>query len=409
MWAPRAGAGAAARRRHRHRDDARRTTAGGAPPATCPTRTARRLRLPARRRRDTPLPDPRSRRQPDGRARAARDVRPRGVRVDTTRGWTGRQLAGAVIYELHVGTFTPEGTLDAAIGRLDHLRRARRRPRRAAAGQRVQRRRTTGATTACSGTRCTSRTAARRPTSASSTPATRAASASIQDVVYNHLGPSRQLPAAVRPVLHRRARNTWGDVGQPRRRRAPPRCAATSSTTCGCGCATTTSTGCGSTPCTRSSTTAAVHLLRGDGARGVAALSAHLGRPLTLIAESDLNDPRLVTPARGRRLRARRAVERRLPPRGARRADRRDDGLLRRLRAAGGAGQGAASAASSTTARARPSAAGAHGRPIDTGDDAGLAARGVHARTTTRSATGPPATGSPQTLDDGQLARRGRC
>ena len=26
-----------------------------------------------------------------------------------------------MIYELHVGTFTPEGTLDAAIGRLDHL------------------------------------------------------------------------------------------------------------------------------------------------------------------------------------------------------------------------------------------------------------------------------------------------
>ncbi len=35
--------------------------------------------------------------------------------------WTGRQLAGSVVYELHVGTFTPEGTLDAAIERLDHL------------------------------------------------------------------------------------------------------------------------------------------------------------------------------------------------------------------------------------------------------------------------------------------------
>ncbi len=30
-------------------------------------------------------------------------------------------MPGAVIYELHIGTFTPEGTLDAAIGRLDHL------------------------------------------------------------------------------------------------------------------------------------------------------------------------------------------------------------------------------------------------------------------------------------------------
>ena len=36
-------------------------------------------------------------------------------------GWTGRQLAGSVVYELHVGTFTSEGTLDAAAQRLDHL------------------------------------------------------------------------------------------------------------------------------------------------------------------------------------------------------------------------------------------------------------------------------------------------
>ena len=31
------------------------------------------------------------------------------------------QLRGSVIYELHVGTFTAEGTFDAAIDRLDHL------------------------------------------------------------------------------------------------------------------------------------------------------------------------------------------------------------------------------------------------------------------------------------------------
>ena len=37
------------------------------------------------------------------------------------RAWTGRPLAGGVVYELHIGTFTPEGTLDAAIGRLGHL------------------------------------------------------------------------------------------------------------------------------------------------------------------------------------------------------------------------------------------------------------------------------------------------
>ena len=59
--------------------------------------------------------------------------------------------------------------------------------------------------------------------------------------------------------------------------------------------ATTTSTGCGSTPCTRWTTPRAVHLLE-ELAEVAADLSAHLRRPLTLIAESDLNDPRLVTP-----------------------------------------------------------------------------------------------------------------
>ena len=35
--------------------------------------------------------------------------------------WRGLPLAGSVLYELHVGTFTQEGTFDAAVGRLDHL------------------------------------------------------------------------------------------------------------------------------------------------------------------------------------------------------------------------------------------------------------------------------------------------
>ena len=67
-----------------------------------------------------PLPDPRSLSQPDG---------PFGLSevVDTADlawsddGWAGVPLRGAVIYELHVGTFTEEGTFDAAVARLDHL------------------------------------------------------------------------------------------------------------------------------------------------------------------------------------------------------------------------------------------------------------------------------------------------
>lgn len=37
-------------------------------------------------------------------------------------GWRGIPLRSYVIYELHVGTFTPEGTLDAAIGRIPYLK-----------------------------------------------------------------------------------------------------------------------------------------------------------------------------------------------------------------------------------------------------------------------------------------------
>ncbi len=36
-------------------------------------------------------------------------------------GWRGVSLPGAVLYELHIGTFTSEGTFDGAIPRLDHL------------------------------------------------------------------------------------------------------------------------------------------------------------------------------------------------------------------------------------------------------------------------------------------------
>ncbi|WKU06009.1 malto-oligosyltrehalose trehalohydrolase [Micromonospora sp. HUAS LYJ1] len=69
---------------------------------------------------DTPLPDPRSTWQPAG-------VHGPSRRYDhaafdwTDQGWTGRQLPGSILYELHIGTFTPEGTFDAAIDRLDHL------------------------------------------------------------------------------------------------------------------------------------------------------------------------------------------------------------------------------------------------------------------------------------------------
>ena len=66
------------------------------------------------------LPDPRSAWQPDGVHGPSRVFD--ASRLEwTDDGWPGRDLLGAVIYELHVGTFTPEGTLDAAAQRLAHL------------------------------------------------------------------------------------------------------------------------------------------------------------------------------------------------------------------------------------------------------------------------------------------------
>ncbi|WP_229052328.1 malto-oligosyltrehalose trehalohydrolase [Aeromicrobium sp. Leaf350] len=69
---------------------------------------------------DTPLPDPRSRWQPNGVHEASRSYD--HDRFDwSDDGWTGRALRGSVVHELHVGTFTPGRTFDSAIERLDHL------------------------------------------------------------------------------------------------------------------------------------------------------------------------------------------------------------------------------------------------------------------------------------------------
>ncbi|HEX6247468.1 MAG TPA: alpha-amylase family glycosyl hydrolase, partial [Nocardioidaceae bacterium] len=67
-----------------------------------------------------PRPDPRGRRLPDGPHGWSQLFDP-GAYAWTDDRWRGPDLEGSVIYELHVGTFTPEGTLDAAAERLDHL------------------------------------------------------------------------------------------------------------------------------------------------------------------------------------------------------------------------------------------------------------------------------------------------
>ncbi|MER7579101.1 malto-oligosyltrehalose trehalohydrolase [Kitasatospora sp. NPDC097691] len=67
-----------------------------------------------------PLPDPRSAWQPHGPHGPSRAVDHAAFRWSRT-GWRGRALPGAVLYELHIGTFTARGTFDAAAEHLDHL------------------------------------------------------------------------------------------------------------------------------------------------------------------------------------------------------------------------------------------------------------------------------------------------
>jgi len=68
----------------------------------------------------TVLPDPRSARQPDGVHARSQLWDPLGSNW-TDDSWAGRSVEGAVIYELHVGTFTGDGTFDSAIEKLDYL------------------------------------------------------------------------------------------------------------------------------------------------------------------------------------------------------------------------------------------------------------------------------------------------
>ncbi len=66
-------------------------------------------------------PDPVSRWQPAGVHGPSRVVAPDAYPW-RDRGWNGLALEDYIIYELHTGTFTPEGTFDALIAKLPYLR-----------------------------------------------------------------------------------------------------------------------------------------------------------------------------------------------------------------------------------------------------------------------------------------------
>ncbi len=67
-----------------------------------------------------PLPDPRSLSQPDGPHERSEVIALDHHRWGDGR-WAGTDLRRGVLYELHLGTFTPDGGCDAAAHRLDHL------------------------------------------------------------------------------------------------------------------------------------------------------------------------------------------------------------------------------------------------------------------------------------------------
>lgn len=66
-------------------------------------------------------PDPVSRWQPDGVHGASRVVSPRSFQWSDSA-WEGIPLKDFITYELHTGTFTPEGTFEGAIEHLPYLR-----------------------------------------------------------------------------------------------------------------------------------------------------------------------------------------------------------------------------------------------------------------------------------------------
>ncbi|MFJ2086290.1 malto-oligosyltrehalose trehalohydrolase [Micromonospora chokoriensis] len=240
---------------------------------------------------ETPLPDPRSPWQPAG-------VHGPSRRYDhadfawSDSAWTGRQLPGSILYELHIGTFTPEGTFDAAIDRLDHLVNLgvdliELLPVNAFNGEHNW-----GYDGVCwyaphepyggpDGLKRFVDAAHARGLGV------------ILDVVYNHFGPSGAYAPRFGPYLAEQS-NSWGrsmNLDGPH-----------------------------SDEVRRYIIDSVLMWLRDyhvDGLRldavhalpdsravpileelavSVESLSTHLGRPLSLIAESDLNDPRLITP-----------------------------------------------------------------------------------------------------------------
>jgi maltooligosyltrehalose trehalohydrolase len=237
---------------------------------------------------DELIPDPASRWQPDGVHGTSRAYDQHAYEWHDAE-WTGRDLTAAVIYELHIGTFTPGATFDSAIGRLDHLvelgiTHVELLPVNDFNG---------GWNWGYDGVLWYAVHEAYGGPDGLKRFVDAAHSlglAVVLDVVYNHLGPSGNYLPRFGPYL-KPGRSTWGDlmnVEEPAVRRFiidnalmwlrdfhvdALRLDAVHAL----------------------HDESATHILAELGA-AVDTLSTMVGRPLTLIAESDLNDPVMITP-----------------------------------------------------------------------------------------------------------------
>ena len=239
-----------------------------------------------------PLPDPRSAWQPAGVHGPSRVFDPSRYAWGDGA-WQGRDVLGALFYELHVGTFTPQGTLDAATERLDHLVDlgvdvVEIMPVAAFDGRWGW------------GYDGVDLYAVHAPYGGPEAlqrfvDACHARGLAVcLDVVYNHLGPSGNYLASFGPYFTGKHDTPWGDAvnlddtGSEHVRRWIVDNALRWFEDFHIDALRLD----------------AVHALVDDSPRhllaqlsdGTAALAARLGRPLSLVAESDLNDPRMVEP-----------------------------------------------------------------------------------------------------------------
>jgi maltooligosyltrehalose trehalohydrolase len=348
----------------------------------------------------TPLPDPRSPRQPDGVHERSQLWEP-SAQDWTDSGWSGRSVAGAVVYELHIGTFTPAGTFDAAIDKLDYLVDlgvdfVEVMPVNAFSG------------THGWGYDGVLWYAVHEPYGGPDglvrfvEACHRRGLGVLIDAVFNHLGPSGNYLPRFGPYLSS-ASNPWGeginvaDAQSDEVRRYIIECALR-------WMRDFHADGLRLDAVHALFDTTAIHILE-ELAAATDALAGQLGRPLSLIAESDLNDPRMITarPAHGYGMTAQwaddihHAIHTAVS--GERQGYYADFGSLETL--AKTLCHGFFHAATFSSFRQRR-----HGRPLDTAKPTGIPATRLVAYTCTHDQVGNRALGDrpSQNLSYGQLA-----